>query len=905
MTQNTSAERTSALRPGDQVTVDDGRWAGGKATGLAKLAGIDARVPEWSVVDIEWFAAHLNRGDSPELYRQLRAATDAEERKSLADRLQKAIVDTPVDDTLAAAVQAALEDRGPVAVRSSAVGEDGVERSYAGIYESYLHLRGTDQVLDAIRRCWASAFSPRALHYQLGSTDGPDSDATAVPEVAVIVQDMVDGDVSGVLFTADPVTGSTTQALVSACWGLGEGIVSGACAVDEFTVTHDGHELSARVADKDVEFVRVDGGGVQERETAADRRSIRCLRPEQVAMLVREGVRIADALGGPQDIEWTIRNGELVLLQTRPITARAIAPDTNALGDWRTVWDNSNIQESFNGVTLPLTFSWAAKVYEVIFRETLHMIGVRDDVVAANEKVLRNMVGLVSGRVYYNINNWYRVLRLAPFFDRNKDDVERMIGVENPVDFIEGIHATTRERIATVPQLAPVFVVLGWRMARRGKLVDEFQREVGGEVDRIGRGLADAEDLEQLLDLAERGLNLFGRWSVQILNDLYLSNQAGRARRLLARDGRAASEEIVAGLLASEEAVESLQPTLILMRLAATIRKDEALTAALFTGDAQAGYDAVRAASGELCRELDRYIELYGDRCMGEQKLETISLRQDPSFVAMILRNYARDESIDAEAFERAHDERQAAFEREVLGALPRLRRERVSRVVRKARIGVRDRERMRLTRTRIVGVGRAVYCRVGELLHAAGQLDDPRHVFYLTMEEITAFAEGRSMTSDLAAVARARISEFSRYEHTEPPNQFETSGPPYGFSHTASESTVGDDVDTRTVHGTGCWPGIVEGQVQVVLSPTDDLDVRGKIMTTMRTDPGWGPLFPSVKGLLIERGSTLSHSAVLARELGIPAVVGVPGLMSFIRDGERVRLDGATGMVERLDDLD
>ncbi|NLE79628.1 MAG: phosphoenolpyruvate synthase [Rhodococcus sp.] len=898
--QNASAERTSVLCGGDQVTTDDGLWAGGKAVGLAKLAGVDARVPDWEVIGASWFTAHVTRGDAGELYQRLTSADDPADRERIAEKLRSTIVDAPVDAALADAVAAVLIGRGPVAVRSSAVGEDGADRSYAGIYESYLYLTDHGQVLDAVKRCWASAFSPRALHYRTEN-----SDPAAVPEVAVIIQDMIDGDVSGVLFTVDPVSGSTDQALVSACWGLGEGVVNGACAVDEFTVKHDGTEVSARVADKDIEFVRVDDGGVEERDIPADRREVRCLEPEQVRTLVREGVRIASALGGPQDIEWTFRDGQLIVLQTRPITARASAAMPGALGDWRTVWDNSNIQESFNGVTLPLTFSWASKVYEVIFRETLHLIGVRDDVVAANEKVLRNMVGLVSGRVYYNINNWYRVLRMAPFFDRNKDDVERMIGVENPVDFIEGIHASTRERLASVPQLAPVFVVLAWRMANRGKLVDQFQREVGGEVDRIGRDLTEAKDLEQLLELAERGLNLFGRWSVQILNDLYLSNQAGRARRLLAQDGEAASEEIVAGLLASEEAVESLQPTIILMRLAARIRKDEALAEALYTGDARSGYDAVRAASADVTGELDRYIELYGDRCMGEQKLETISLRQDPSFVATILRNYVRDETIDAESFERAHDERQSTFERDVLGALPRLQRERVARVVRKARIGVRDRERMRLTRTRIVGVGRAVYSRIGELLCDAGQLDEPRHVFYLTMDEITAFAEGRSMTADLAAVARARITEFAGYEDTEPPNQFETSGPPYGFSHAAVNPAPGGDGDERVVHGTGCWPGIVEGQVQVVLSPNDDLDVRGKIMTTMRTDPGWGPLFPSVKGLLIERGSTLSHSAVLARELGIPAVVGVPGLMSFIRDGERVRLDGATGRVERLDELD
>ena len=152
--------------------------------------------------------------------------------------------------------------------------------------------------------------------------------------------------------------------------------------------------------------------------------------------MTRQALRIADVFGEPQDIEWTIRGPELVLLQARPVTA---APKAD-IGNWRTVWDNSNIQESFNGVTLPLTFSWASALYRTVFRETLRMGGASTKTIQQFEPVLRNMIGLVSGRVYYNINNWYRVLQLSPSFDRNKVDVEKMLGVQHPVDPIEDAH---------------------------------------------------------------------------------------------------------------------------------------------------------------------------------------------------------------------------------------------------------------------------------------------------------------------------------------------------------------------------------------------------------------------------------------------------------------------------------
>lgn len=870
---------------------------GGKAMGLARLDRAGARVPQWSVVPVDAFHAHLRQGELTELVNRTLAASEPAEIEAAAARVRAAIVDTPVDPALVDALTAAMEGRGPVAVRSSAVGEDGESRSFAGMYETALFRTDAQQVIDAIRGCWASAFNARSLSYR--SQQGESSE---VPSVAVVVQDMVDGTVSGVAFTTNPVTGVASELLISAAWGLGEGVVNGTCNTDDIVIGHDGTELSITLGDKDVRFVRDELGGVREEPVPDDLRGVRCLTADQAAALAKEAVRVADAFGAPQDIEWTLHDGAPVLLQARPITAHAAAVDPSVLGEWRTVWDNSNVQESFNGVTSPLTFSWAAAVYEVIFRDTLRMIGVREQVVAEYEPVLRNMIGLVSGRVYYNINNWYRVLQLTPAFERNKEDVEKMIGLEHPVDFIEGVHLTRTEKLRKIPNLVPVVATLGWRMANRDKLVRTFLDEVGTAVDDIRRDIDTARGLDDLLDLADRGLRLFDRWSVQILNDLYLSNQAGKARRLLAETDGVNGEELVAGLLAAQEAVESLQPTMILMRVAVEIRNDDALRAALFAGSQLDGLAGVRSQSRSVATQLDTFIDKFGDRCMGEQKLETISLRQDPSFVASILRNYVDDPDIDPARFEQAQRDRQVAFERDALASLAPKDRKRLVGIMQKARAAVRARESMRLIRTRIVGVGRAIYCEVGRLLAAAGELADERDVFYLTMEELRSFAEGRSTAADLDALARTRAAEFARYEDDEPPNQFETFGPPYSKTTRYTSQIPVEQQDGRVLRGTGCWPGIVEGDIQVVLSPTDDLSVSGKILTTMRTDPGWGPLFPSVKGLLIERGSTLSHSAVLSRELGIPAVVGVPGLMATIRSGERVRLDGGAGVVERLD---
>ena len=210
-------------------------------------------------------------------------------------------------------------------------------------------------------------------------------------------------------------------------------------------------------------------------------------------------------------------------------------------------------------------------------------------------------------------------------------------------------------------------------------------------------------------------------------------------------------------------------------------------------------------------------------------------------------------------------------------------------------------RENMRLARTRFVGLYRDIYLAAGRRLHEAELLDDARDVLYLTRDELTAYHEGTAVTSDLAGLARVRRAEFEAYDRRPSalPNHFETVGGVYRGRRLTPTETVQTGAILR---GTGCSAGVVEAPARIVHSPDDDLDLGGRVLVALRTDPGWTPLFPSAAGILVERGSTLSHSAVLAREFGIPAVVGIPGLTETLSDGERVRLDGGAGTVERLD---
>jgi pyruvate,water dikinase len=225
--------------------------------------------------------------------------------------------------------------------------------------------------------------------------------------------------------------------------------------------------------------------------------------------------------------------------------------------------------------------------------------------------------------------------------------------------------------------------------------------------------------------------------------------------------------------------------------------------------------------------------------------------------------------------------------------------------VLRNARLGVKNRENMRFARTRIYGLLRELIRAMGRHLHGEGRLDDAEDVFYLTLDECWDFVKGTAVCTDLRALAAVRRREFDAYRaeaDAMPDDRFDTYGMVYHRNRFHAWRADAVEEGDGVLRGIGCSPGRVEGAVKVFRAPGPDMHVAGDILVAERTDPGWVPLYPSVSGLLIERGSILSHSAIVAREMGIPTIVGIPHLCATLQSGDRVRMDGAAGTVERVD---
>jgi pyruvate,water dikinase len=759
----------------------------------------------------------------------------------------------------------AIADSGKrFAVRSSSQEEDGGIASFAGQFESFLDVPA-GEVGAHVGRVIASADAAHVDAYRTARQLAADGRPPAV-----LVQRMVAASAAGVAFASDVVNGSLDTAVVAAVEGCGDRLVGGEQQGDTWRV--DAH---GRILGRDLEG---------DRPVLSDR------QVRKVATLVR---RVSRARGRPQDIEWAFEGRRLYLLQSRDITTSLESAEPVAL------WDNSNIVESYGGVTTPLTFSVARGAYSAAYRHLGRAIGVPERTIRENDKAYEQMIGLIRGRVYYNLLNWYRLLMLTPGFRFNQRFMEQMMGVTEglPTDTLPrpprpGIANALRAGV----DMTRVALRLVGRMAVHGRAVARFHRTVDGLLGKVDLG---AMTLEQLVSHYENlQSEVIPAWDTPLVNDLFCMVFHGALRELVQRWFDNEHKDIHNELVAGEDDIVSLEPVRQMRRLAQLAREDAPLCAALCDAPAASLRQHIDA-NPAFADVFNGYLERFGDRCLDELKLESRTLVDDPlPFLRGVGQLARRGDGAGQPDSSRERAEQVVLAE---FAGSP-LRRLVFAGVLRLARARVKDRENMRFERTRVYGRVRAVFVEIGRRFAALGMLDGAEDIFYLDADEVIGAVRGTGITAALASNARSRRREFESYnQEADPPRRFMTIGPPQlrqSMQPVKRQSTANAG-DLR--QGQACSRGLVRGQVRIVRDPRE-ADIRsGDILVAQRTDPGWVMIFPLVKGMIMERGSLLSHSAIVARELQIPAVVGVDDACEWLKDGDWVELDGGAGTIRLL----
>jgi pyruvate,water dikinase len=737
--------------------------------------------------------------------------------------------------------------------------------------------------------------------------------------VGVVIQEMVDADAAGVAFSRDPVRPQDRDTLVvSSVFGLGEGLVSGALDADHFRVRRRDFTISPTIAEKRWAVRRAPEGGVRQEPLPAHLHHRPSLTDAQVREVARMTMDLEARFGRPQDCEWAFAHGTLYCLQTRPITT--LPPEgffENAVrGETPALWDNSNITESYSGVTLPLTFTFVSHCYRVVYRRFCEAMGIPSRLLDERTTLFDNLLGLIRGRVYYNLIQYYHLMALGPGVQHRREFMETMMGL--------------KQRLR--PDLAARFDFLAvppryraWELLRVTARVFRYffflDRAVASFRTRFDAAYTPVQDSDfRTLSLPEQAQQyraleraILERWVEPLIVDFFCMIFFGLLKRLTRRwitDSDASS--LQNDLLAGQQNIESTEPTRLLMAIAADVARGDAAFRDWFLSASPTALRAdLSARNPHVHRRLLDYLRRFGARCADELKLEAHDLNEDPTFLLDVLRSYVRAGQLDPGSMERREEEVRLAAEATVRSRITGWRLWTYLWVLGNARRAVRHRENLRFLRTRIFGVVRRLFRAMAHHLVGLGALRAPDDVFYLTLDELLAFVDGRSLLSRFGDVVELRRREFDDYGRTAaPPDRFLTLGAVGASARFPQVLAEGDllradgngDGDPNLLRGTPCFPGVVEGVVRVARDIQEAMGVNGEILATQRTDPGWFPLYPFCSALLIERGSLLSHSAIVAREFGVPTIVGITGgMMQRLRTGQRLLIDGGRGEIRIL----
>ena len=878
---------------------------GGKAANLGELTQAGLPVPGGFCLTVGAYRRVAEGAGLDAVLEQLdqsagRTGADHAELANLAGKARAAVAAAPVPEDIEAEVikayRALASEDGeevPVAVRSSATAEDLPFASFAGQQDTYLNVVGVDAVLDAVRRCWASLWTDRAVSYR--TTNGIPHREVAL---AAVVQRMVNSQLSGVMFTANPVTGRRREAVIDASPGLGEAVVSGAVNPDRFVLGLDGGPVrERRLGDKRVEILSVAGGGTIQRERPAEAEPTACLTDEQLTELATLGRRVEDHYGSPQDCEWALdESAAMWLTQARPITTLFPLPtDPGPAGDGSAAYFCMTLAQ---GLIRPITPMGLAS-FRLLGSGVADLFGVP----APQGVVGPGGLKVAGQRAFLNITPALRhpvgrkiMLKMFGVMEARAAEVLAKLG-EDP-------RFAVRKQ-SPLPLLARVAKVQ-WRLRIPPRALHAMIRPSVAEAqarqvaDRLERKLAVPAGVtsEQRLDHVERSLREVIAPTMPSLMPAPAAGflMLGLAARLLRHDLRGGELQVVLRGLPHNVTTEM---DMALWQLASRIKADAESAAAL--NSAPAGELAARYLRGALpsvAQEgMASFLGQYGHRAVAEIDLGLPRWSDDPTHLFGVLINYLRldDRSVApdaqfAKAVAGAEDQ-----VRELVAAARRRGRVRgrvVAMALGRARALAGMREEPKYYLVVALGKVRAQLAVLGTELAEAGRLTVVEDVFFVDLAELRRGLRG----ADLRELVAGRRADYEReMRRRQIPRVLLSDGTePEAVSTQAAGADAADD---RLV-GVPASAGNVTGIARVVLDPVGAHLAPGEILVAPSTDPGWTPLFLTAGGLVMEMGGANSHGAVVAREYGIPAVVGVPAATQRIQDGQRIEVRGAEGCV-------
>lgn len=722
-------------------------------------------------------------------------------------------------------------------IRSSANVEDNAQNSFAGMFESK-KITDKNNFKKELMGVLRSAKSPRVVSYIKSKK------ISIRPRISLIVQKYIQGDVSGVIFSSIK-KGGQSGTLINANFGGAESIVDGADC-DSYFIDSNGRPLNKHAHPKKG-----------------------TLGQSQIKSLVKVAKEIERKFGRPQDIEWTIEGSKIYILQSRPITKE--------ISQGVSLWDNSNIAESYSGIVLPLTSSYIKYAYKITYMDLARRSGVSKKNVKKNEALFENLLGVFYGRVYYNMLNWYRMLTLYPGYERNKENFDTMISAKSK----EELDAQYRKNVSLLFKVKYYSGLLA-RYPFFNNEVGSFKKFVRAHLSDFNKKNIKKLNEKKLNELFQKSAkDLLGRWSITVENDYLLMSYFGALKKFCVKNNLE-NESIL--LISNIKNVMSAEQVSELIILSKEFYKHPALVN--YSKKGKYHFAANQVDNNKkyisLKRRLDEYLEKYKGRFANELKLETDDTDINSSYIIKLLLLYGSSNL-------------KTKVKKEITNKLnlSSVRKKHLNYLVKRVKFYARQREELRLLRAQSFDVARKIFLEIGSKYKENKILSSTRDIFYLNVEEIIESIDNKSKQQNLKKLIKLRKRQYGEYARKELESVFYTYGNSIESMFTKDEKTDSDFT------GQGCSPGIIRGRVKVLKDFSLPNKKDYEIIVTKHTDPGWTPLFGLCKGIIVEHGGLLSHAAIVSRELNLPCVIGVKDATKKLKDGQVITLNGYTGEIK------
>jgi pyruvate,water dikinase len=871
--------------------------AGGKGTNLSKLIRAGFPVPDGFIVTTDDYFEFVKANNLGEKI-QVQIAESSSQDSSSLERISKAIRASFTGGRIPNQITRQVEEaytnlgNGPVAVRSSATAEDLPDLSFAGQQDTFLNVVGVEALLTALINCWSSLWTARAIGYRT-KNEIPHAEVA----LAVIVQEMVPAEVSGVLFTANPLTGSWLEAVVDATFGLGEALVSGHVEPDHYVVDlNSGQIIKKSIGSKQVALHGKANCGLHTKRTNGSKRE--SLTENELNQLVELGKQVTGIYNFPQDIEWGIARGEIYLLQSRPITSLFPIPDGMSPEPLQALFSFASVQGIIEPITplgqdaIRLIFAGGGSLFG--FDVTHETQGLRN---SAGERLWVN----ITASVHHPIGS-RAAIRFLSVVDPYVQQTLKSLKDEHFLKFGRG-----RIRISTLHRLL-VFInpiikrVLRYMRSPDGvaaQIMQASQSEIAQIKEKSQSLKEDGSPLEQSLELFNEIFNVFP-FAVPEIAPGFIAGLIPFFVLNRISNHLTGSPDLALAISRGMPHNVTIEMDLKLWETARKIRSDETVYEHFNHSEpvSLAKQYLEKTLPVTTQTAITRFLDEYGMRGLGEIDIGRQRWNEDPTYIFEVIKSYLhiedeelapdivyrKGEQASSEAITKLQEIARRTFAGSLKAKIINSLAERVHSLA-----GLRESPKFHIIQ--VMGIIREALLENGQELASAGTFEQADEIFYLYLTELEELAKEEDR--DWITLINERKSAYQRELHrVQIPRLLLSDGRAF------YEGLVSVEVDGERLIGSPVSPGIVEGIVRVVNDPINADLKPGEILVCPRTDPAWTPLFLAASGLITELGGMMTHGAIVAREYGIPAVVGINQATTVLRNGQRIKLNGSTGEI-------